>query len=71
MITAEDALQNIKDSDIEPGALWEKWEGLYQSLDRYAKTIKRAEERGLAPTTVLQGVERAAELVREFKEQII
>ncbi len=70
MITTEDALQNIKDSDIDPGALWEKWEGLYQSLDRYAKTIKRAEEMGLAPTTVLQGVERAAELVREFKKEI-
>ena len=70
MITTEDALQTIKDSDIEPGALWEKWGVLYQSLDRYAKAIKRAEEKGLAPTRVLQGVEQAAKLVKEFQEQI-
>jgi hypothetical protein len=70
MITTEDALQTIKDSDIEPGALWEKWEGLYQSLRRYSKSIRRAEEKGLAPTTVLQGMEQVTKLIKEFQEQI-
>ena len=70
MITTEEALQNILDSDVEGGALWEKWECLYQALYRYSKAIRRAEEKGLAPTRVLQGVEQAAKLIKEFQEQI-
>ena len=66
----EEVLENIKNSDIEGGALWEKWEMVYHQIYRLTKAVRKAEERGLAPTDLLQGMEHLAERIKEFKEQI-
>ena len=69
-MNVEEVLENIKNSDVEGGALWEKWERVYQQIYRLTKAVRKAEERGLAPTELLQGMEHLEQSIKEFKDQI-
>ena len=70
-MTSEEALENIRNSPKETGDYWEGWERCYRQIYGLTKSIRKAEENGFAPTQLLQRMEEATRLVKDFKDSII
>ena len=70
-MTSEEALENIRTSSKATGDYWEGWERCYQQLYGLTRSIRKAEEKGFAPTELLQRMEEATRLIKDFKDSII